>query len=342
MKQTYSSQKNLSAALLLSSLAFLPGCFDGFKDKKDAMIEEEVVVNDGTPVLASLRGKPVYTERMFQQELDALAQADPNVAFLLQAIPGAEEKILEGLVVSDLLALYVAEKGIDQKPQYKQYQKQLNNMLNSQFLQQENPVAQPSEAEVKKFYEEHKHEIPGAVISGGGVRARGVMFNKKADADAFLNKAASGDFAKAAHGHNHKLVDFDVVTAASGSLNPILRERILAVERVPSTDMVKVDDNTYWVFNAMAKEPAQHQPFDKIKPQLTQMVTQQRQQEKLQEMLERLKNEYELSINRDYFAQKTAQQGQAAMQMQGMQEEGDQNLDMVMPQDDMPPVARGA
>lgn len=342
MKQSYSSQKYLSVALLLSSLAFLPGCLESISGKKNAVIEEEVVVGDGTPILASLKGKPVYTERMFQQELDALAQADPNVAFLLQAIPGAEEKILEGLVVSDLLALYVAEKGIDQKPQYKQYQKQLNNMLNSQFLQQENPVPQPSDAEVKKFYEEHKHEIPGAVVSGGGVRARGVMFGKKADADAFLNKSASGDFTKVAHHHNHKVVDFDVVTSTSGSLNPILRERILAVERVPNTDMVKVDDNTYWVFNAMAKEPVQYQPFDKVKPQLAQMMVQQKQQERLQEMLERLKSEYQLEINRDYFAQKTAQQGQANMQMQGMQEEGDQNLDAIMPQDEMPPVARGA
>lgn len=299
----------ISCALLLSTLAVLPGCapLDWLQNtlglKKGGSSSSESV---GTgEVLVWADGKPLLSESEFKKQYNNFVEKHP-LGSLLKQQEGFEQQMLNGLVAQRLISKTIHEQGFDQSPEYQEDLDQLKAMLDARYFEMKNQVTL-SDAEIKAFYDEKKDAIPAAVVSRGGVSAMGVEFDKEADAKAFLEKvrgkgAEINQLAKDAK-LDSKFHDFKLVNGQSVGIDASLRDKILAISKFPAYEVVKADGK-YWVVFAAAKEQAKYRPFDQVKAAVQEMATMERQRDSFEKAVDELKKQYQVTINDAYFAKK--------------------------------------
>ena len=328
------AMKNISSkvgcALLVSSLVFLPNC-QWLKDKL-GLNKQETSASASMPstgtgkVLATMNGKPLVTLDEFEKQYKNLIETHPYGAMLAQ-IEGIERRILDGIVSQKLMSIVIEEEGMNKTPEYKQQLDSLIQMLNARFFQMKH---QPkvTDGELRDFYNKNKDTMPEAIVSRGGVNATGVAFTTEADAKAFLEKAKGkgAQLEKVAKDANlgDKYRDFKLVNATS-PVEPALREKILAVKKFPSLEVVKVSDTSYYVVYAGNKEEPKSRSFEELKPALEQRLTAQKSEQELEKALDKIKKDKNVTINEEHFAQKEKKAAQKEI-------ENDQQLDMVMPE----------
>lgn len=319
----------MSCVLLLSSVAFLPSC-DWLKGKiglnKDA--SNAVEVKEGEMVLATANGKPLLTSGEFEKQFKNLIETHPYGAMLAQ-MEGLDRRFFEGLVGQKLMTRYIEENGINKTPEYQQQLDALVQMLNARFFQMKH-TSKVTEAELKAYYDQNKENMPEAVMSRGGVNATGVSFANEADAKAFLEKAkgkgASLEKLAKDAGLGDKYRDFKMVNAGSPGLDPILRDKIAALSKFPTLELIKASDNTWYVVYASGKEPQKYRSFDELKSAIEQRLTAKKQEEAMEKAVEQLKKDYKVEVKEDYFTKK------AAANAGGNEVINDEQLEMVMPE----------
>ena len=328
--------KNVSpkfvAVLVVSTLIFLPGC-EWLKQKlhlqkSDATPTATMAdVSDTSAVLATMDGKPIVTVKEFETQFKNLIETHPYGAMLAQ-MEGLERRFFDGLVSQKLMTRYVKEHGIDQKPEYKQQLDALVQMLNARFFQMEN---QPkvSESEIREHYNQNKETMPEAIMSRGGISTVGVSFTTEQDAKAFLEKAKGKEskleqVAKEAN-LTDKYRDFKMINASS-PIDPVLREKVVSIKKLPSLELVKVNDTTYYVVYASGKEEQKYRSYEEVKPAIEQRLSAKKQEEALEKAVESLKKQYGVTLNEGYFKK------EAPQQQEDKEIENDEQLEMVMPE----------
>ncbi len=317
-----------SCALLLSSLVFLPSC-EWLKDKlgltkTEMAASSDTVTGDGN-VLATMNGKPLVTVQEFETQFKNLIENHPYGAMLAQ-MPGIDRQILDGLVGQKVITKYIEDKGINKTPEYKQRQDQLTQGLNVEFFQMEYKP-KVTEAEMREFYAKNKDRMPEAIISRGGVNTAGVSFTKEADAKAFLDKVKGNgaSLEKVAKESNlgDKFRDFKMVNESS-PIDAMLREKIVALKKFPSVELVKGGDNNFYVIYASSKEEPKTRSYDEMKRSVEQNLLVEKTQEAVAKAYDQLKKDYNVTIDESYFAKKDMGTGE----QQGAEEQ----LEMVMPE----------
>lgn len=313
----------ISAGLLVSSLLLLPGC--DWKSKLGLnQSSSAVAANDGSAVLATINGKPLLTAKEFETQFKNFIEKHPYGAMLAQ-MEGVERKMFDGIVSQKLMSAWVTENGIDKTDEYKESLDQLIQFLNARFFQMKHPVT-TSEAEVRDFYEKNKENMPEAIMSRGGINATAVSFTKEADAKAFLEKAkgAKGTLEKLAKDSNlsDKYRDFKAINPTSIGIDSVLKDKILAFKKVPTVELVKVNDFSYYVVSATDKSEPKYRSFDEVKASIEQRLNAQKQEQALEKEVEKLKKDYNVVVDEAYFAKKTA----------GPEKVEEEQLEMVMPE----------
>lgn len=313
----------IGATLVISSLFLLPGC-DWFKSKL-GLDKGASAANDGSAVLATINGKPLLTATEFETQYKNFIEKHPYGAMLAQ-MEGVERKMFDGIVSQKLMSVWVTENGIDKTQEYKESLDQLVQFLNARFFQMKHPVS-TSEADSRDFYNKNKENMPEAVISRGGINATAVSFAKEADAKAFLEKAKNvkGSLEKLAKDSNlgDKFKDYKAINPTSIGIDAGLKDKIMAFKKVPTVEIVKLNDNTFWVVSATDKSEPKYRSFDEVKASIEQRLNQQKQEQALEKEVEKLKKDYNVVIDEAYFNKKAA----AAPEV--VQEE---QLEMVMPE----------
>lgn len=312
--QKFSRFINLS---LLLSLALLPGCWP-FEQKEEpdtvpmSKLTPSQKVTDGSEVLLSINGRPVITEKSLQEYIEQAKGANEQVAMILEIMPNAEHDIFfNGLMQDKLLKEWIKDKGIDQRQEYQNDMKQLLQMAHSslaaQYFQKELNVT-VSDSEARKYYDEHKQEIPGVIVSPGGVKARGVVFDDTAKAQAFYAKLQAGaNFATTAQEENLTIDDFGGQPINDRSfVDPKVKEAVLAISSYPKAVLVKLDDGKAWVVQALAKEQAEYLPFDQVKEGIKNMLKERKVAEVFEQEIKKLKSKFKVVENKAYFEKKTA------------------------------------
>jgi hypothetical protein len=317
--------KFLKVALLVTPLAFLPGCgpLEWIKEKLNGS-STSVATTEGVAaggeqlsgeVLATMNGKPVVTVSALKQQMNQLMEENPQLKSVLPFMPDVEHNVFKSMVSQEVVNKYVSENKIKDSTEYKKdkerAEKALENALNYKYFAQANPV-KVTESEVKNFYETYKNSIPELMISRGGVQATGLAFDKEALAKSFFEKVKSGkaaEFAKAAKeaGLSDKVRDFKLVNAQSVGIDPVLRNKIVSATKVPSADMLKAGEQ-YWVIIVTAKEEAKYRPFDQVKADIEREVEKQKRMEAFEQQIGKLKTEYKVVENDEYFKKQQAQQ----------------------------------
>ncbi len=306
--------------LAITSLMLLPSCgvIDWVKDKmgggKSMSSNESSIAADGSAEVASIAGKPLITATRLEKEKKDLIESNPQLKAMISYMDSRQfdRNLTEGLVNQEVVDRYVADNNINQTPEYKQeyerMMKSVRQMLNTKHFSQAFNVA-ISDADIQKFYDEHKTDMPNIVVSRGGVKAMGVMFESEAAAKEFMNKASGKEFKKVAKeaGLADKVKDFNLVNDQSLGMEPAVREKIVAMKKFPSVDMVKARDKAFWVVTATGKEEPKYREFEQVKAELAEHMKRERRMEVFEAEIQKLKAKYQIAINEEYFKEPAAQ-----------------------------------
>ena len=316
-------KQSFAIGILVVSVTVLPGCGQWLKDKlgmggKDEPSSAQGVVGGGD-VLVSIKGKAVVTAQSFENEFDQLLNENPQLKSILPMMPDAKKNFLMGMVNQEVVDFWVAENKVNEKQDYKkEYDRmmhQVKRMLNTKYFGQEHPV-QVGDAELQEYYEKNKDTMPDLLISRGGVKVVGVSFDKEDDAKAFLAKvnATKGDVKKAADDakFSKNFRDFKIVNKQSVGIDAALRDKVVELKKVPTTELVKVGDKSFWVVRATEKEEVKYRPFDQVKPGLEQYVAREKRMEAFEKQINKLKQEYNVVVNEAGLAAKEEKEKLAA------------------------------
>lgn len=300
---------HISLHLLLVPMLFLAGCWPKEQAKHEAQpIEKEGAaavgnMEDGSPVLMKIDGRPVITLKSIDEEFDRLLEENPNLKQVLPFMPDAKLNFFQGMVSQEIVDHYVHVNHLDTTPEYqKEFEKtmeQVKRMLNTKYFSDRHPVT-VSDSEVRKFYEENKDKIPDLMESQGGVKAEAVSFAKEEDAKAFLAKAKESkeglEKVATEAGYAEHYHDFKLVNNQSVQVEPALRSKIVALNRFPVTELYQIGDS-WWVVQAHSKTEPHYVPFDKIKVNLEEYLKKQKQMETFEKTIDTYKKEYGVEIN---------------------------------------------
>jgi hypothetical protein len=322
------AHKKIFVGGLIAALTLLPSC-TWFDSSKNSTNEEMVTsssakrgIENDQPmtgdVVASMDGKPFITSSVLDVEKENIFKSNPQIK---AAIAFMDPKVLDrnltdGLVSQAIVDKYIAEKGLDQSADYKaefaDACKAIKRMLNAKFFTQQFNVM-VTDQEAREFYEANKNAIPGLLISHGGVVASGIQFDNEANAKAFVAKMkeSNNNFARTAQQENvaNAIKDFKMVNNQSVGIDPLLRDKIVAIKSVPTTEIITVN-GAVWVINATAKEAPKYHPFDQVKENLKQELEKGKRGEQFEIEINKLKEKYNVTINEDYFKGESAEENQ--------------------------------
>lgn len=306
--------------LAISAILLLPSCgvIDWVKEKmganKSTTESSSTVAADGSTEVATMGGKALITEKSLQKEKRDLIESNPQLKAMINYMDGKQfdRNLTEGLVNQKVVDKYVSDNRIDQTDDYKQeyerMMKSVKQMLNTKHFSQAFSVA-VTDADVQKFYDEHKNDMPQIAISRGGTKAMGVMFESESAAKDFMTKAAGKDFKKVAKeaGLTDKVKDFNLVNDQSMGMEPVVREKIVAMKKFPSTEMVKARDKAYWVVTATGKEEPKYREFEQVKAELAEHMKREKRMEVFEAEIKKLKDQYQIAINEEFFKEAAPQ-----------------------------------
>lgn len=311
-------KKNLYIVLAFSPILLLSSCKPSEWFKKSGDKETTAKHKKGRTVantsdwVVKIGEDVVVSGEEFKDEFNQLLEEKPQIKSMLPMMPNLEKDFARGLGNQEVVSRFIEDKKIDQKPEYlarkAKMEKAITQILNAEFFAQAFESSKLSDADVKKFYEDNKDSMQGIMISRGGINTLGVSFEKKAEADAFLQKAKAAGrglnlerLAKES-GLGSKVRDFKLVHDQSFGVDPVLRTKILALKNVPAVDFVAVNDKSFWVIQATSKEATKYRPFEEIKEDIKNIAEQTEKGKQLQQELEKLTKTYGLELNETFFS----------------------------------------
>jgi hypothetical protein len=306
------SEKKIVSLLLVGSLFILTGCL-GEKEKAPKVEDKSSAsqVTEKGEVLLSIDGKPVLYADDFEDQKAMAQQSNQQLNMILQMMPDAEYSMLfKSIEAGHLMKEWVLREGIDQKPelvkQRRQYHDAIDLQLYMKYYEDAHPI-EVTEHEAQAFYKAKRDQMPGLISSPAGVEIVYANFDTKAKAETFAAKVKDGSdkhFKAAAKESNVKAEN--MIVGADSAVNETLKNSALAATKFPSKEVVKMDDNSYWVVGLLKKKDAEYRSFEtpEIKQGITKMCRDEKREAELTKQVEKLNAEYNVVENKAYFDNK--------------------------------------
>lgn len=319
-------KKNGTTLLIAGSLLLLPSCglvdwvkekFGGASACEDAGMADVVAgpvaaAADGSPVLASIEGKPLITKNMLDTEKKKLLESNPQLQAMMALMDEKQldRNLIDGMTSREIIRKYVHDNKINDSDKYKKdfdlVISQVRDALNTRYFMDTFSVL-VNDGEIKKFYEENKESIPNLLISRGGIESVAISFNNEQAARDFATKAraAKNDITRVAKeaGLADKVKDFKLVNDQSLGMDPELRDKIMEIKSTPSLNTFKIGKE-YWIVAANKKEEPKYRALDQVKDELRQLIEKDKSMKRFEEEVARLKDEYRIQIDESFFADK--------------------------------------
>jgi hypothetical protein len=309
-------KKIFALTMLIPSLLVLSNC-EWFKSKQ---VVNKGAEEAGTPpvkktealpgeILLTIEGEPALTVPEYEQFLNIVFEAQPQYKQLMAVMPDAEKEFFQNMATERVLESWVKKNDIDHRADYQRDRQLALEMLDRQlagkYFQQEYPkhhTIEVTDADARKVYDEKKADTRELIVSPGGINAQGIAFNTEADAKAFVEKVKEpgNTFAKVAKDQNLNVKEFKQVNAQSFNVETPIREKVLAMNKFPKMETIKVKDKV-WVVKGTDKEAPQYVPFEQIKDGVKEQL---RMQKLLTEGLDNIKKELKVVEHKDYFERK--------------------------------------
>lgn len=300
----------------IASLVALPSCGSEWMKGKQGSSDQcafnqgmAIPKDDSSAVLATLKGTPLVTENMLQAEKQKFLESNPQMQAMIQMMDANElnKNLVNGIASRKVIDQYILDNKLDQTDEYKKdyqaYMKQVHDVMNAKHFLESIKIAVEDD-EIEKFYETNKANIPGLIVSRGGVEAVGVSFKDAAKAKEFADKVRThkNDITKVAKeaGVSSHLKDFKLVNEESIGIDNELRNKIVAISKTPSVETFKIGNDS-WVVAATKKQETKYRPMAEIKNELAEAIKKQKMMEQFEAKIADLKEQYQVVINNDYF-----------------------------------------
>ncbi|OQA33857.1 MAG: peptidylprolyl isomerase [Candidatus Dependentiae bacterium ADurb.Bin331] len=299
--------KSLQGALVVSLIVLLPQCDWGKKEeiRKDETSPASIGAGE---VLLTIDGQPRITVDRFENYMNTVLEAQPQLKQLIGLMPDAEMELFRSMSSEELLQAWMSKNHIDQQENYKKDFQMImdfgKRQLALKYFQEAHPI-KISDAEVKKYYEENKKSIPELMTARGGISGMAIGFDKPEEAQAFFAKVKDpkADFVQLARDAKLMIKDLKEVNELSFDVDAPLRDKLITLKKMPAVEFVTGKEKT-WVVKAVSKQDPQYVPYDQIKPRLEAFLQQQKMGEMFTAELENLKNEFKVVENKSYFERK--------------------------------------
>lgn len=323
------SRYALNYALLLSALAFLPGCSDFLPWKKDkhkascgcphAHEDVDIKLEGFDPVLlketvVSMNGKPIVTGEDTERDIQLMMQAEPSIKEVMPLIPEEQQdeiygRIIDGKAIKELMIHWVHDTGIDQQPEYIRNAQRIHEAVDGDLALRafENQVLKEitiTDQEAQKFYQQKRTEPllqqPPFLITAGGTKAEGFEVANQKEAEELLEKARAGNFAQVAKEANKHVVDYGLVNRSS-FLDEAVKDKILESKAtLPEVAMVKGSDGKYRVIILLSRQEPKYADFEQVKEAVHHLLKNKNFNDLHEKKLDELKEKYKLVVNKDY------------------------------------------
>ena len=335
-------KKVVMSLLMVGSLFMLTGCLG--EKEKTAKIESDCGCQSEDSgkgeVLLSIDGKPALYVEDFEDQKAMAQQSNQQLSMILQMMPDAEYSMLfKSIEAGHLMKEWVVREGIDQNPdlvkQRRQYHDAIDLQLYMKYYEDAHPV-EVSDREIEDYYKAKRDQIPGLIASPAGVDIVYVEFNTKDKAEDFASKAKDGSekqFKSAAKESDVKVKT--MVISNDTAINEALKNSVMAATKFPSKEVVKIDDNSYWVVGMLKKKDAEYRSLDvpEIKQGITKMCKDEKREAELTKQVEKLHQKYNVVENKAYFENKKQNHAQALKKAEQIvmqaQQQDDENLDVI-------------
>ncbi len=308
--------------LFVGSLFMLTGCWG----KKEAEVaphqstesNQNAATKNNGEVLLSIDGKPVLYVADYEDQKMMAQQSNQQLNMILQMIPDAEYSMLfKSIEAGHLMKEWVIRAGIDQQPdlvkQRRQYHDAIDLQLYMKYYEDAHPV-NVTEHEALAFYKAKRDQIPGLIVTPAGVDIVYVNFSSKEKAEDFADKIKDGaeKHIKAVAKEMGLSVDAMHI-AADSAVNDALKNTALVATKFPSKEVVKIDDNAYWVVGLVKKSEGEYRSFEtpEIKQGITKMCQDEKRELQLRDQVEKLGKQFNVVENMEYFNRKKQNQAHA-------------------------------
>ncbi len=308
------------ALLMIGSILLLPSCgfMDWLKEKfgggapttPTAPTSMAARVEDGSPILATMDGKPLISQNMLEAEKKKLIEANPQMEAMIALMDESQlnRNLVDGMASREIIRKYVRDKKINETEKYQKdiemAMSQVRDLLNTRYFM-DDFKADVTNDEIANFYNENKDSIPNLLLSRGGIASVGVPFSSEEAARNFMVKVKElkNNIERAAKDANlsEKVKNFNLVNAESIGIEPELRDKIVEIKTTPSLHKFKIG-NEFWVVAAARKEDPKYRDLDSVKAEIQQLLEKDKTMKVVEEEVSRLKNEYRVELNEEQFA----------------------------------------
>jgi hypothetical protein len=303
-----------TGSLFALTLAFIPGCNIGKKDKVISASSS----TEGSTVLCKIDGKAAINEAEFNSNITQMLQANPYFKGAgAQNLPlSIKRKFFDELIKQELIIVDATKQNLEADGEFKKaledMQKLIKRSLTVQFFEKkiyDGIVIE--EAEIAKHFEENKERY---MKNAGGVLVGAVRFDSEREADLFQSKNSSvstyTDFEKAAKDKSGQFRSFGRVSKQeaprgyqSENVPQQIKDAALNAKSLPYLSKVKVGKDI-WVVHASDKHDAEIFELNEIKPQIINMLKNNKFREKLDQAIANLKAKISVEVNEEFFKEK--------------------------------------
>jgi len=304
-------KKSVISLVLVGSLFLLTGCLGDKNKDVDTTFDASANMTGNGEVLLSIDGKPVIYAGDFEDQKAMALQSNQQMNMILQMMPETEYTLFfKSLEAGQLMKEWVVRNKIDQNPelikQRRQYHDAVDLQLYMKYYEDKHPV-NVTEKEAEAFYKEKRSTIPALILSPESVEIVYVDFNTKDEAEAFASNVRDGSekhFKSAAS--QTKLTVIPMTITSDSQINEPLKNTVLEATKFPSKEIVKMEDNSYWVVGLLHKKDAEYRGFDvpEIKEGITKMCADEKKEAELTKQVEKLREEFDVVENKSYFDKK--------------------------------------
>lgn len=317
----------LSIVVLLLTIGMLPGCkwFNGNKNGSTCVECAScpgASVKDTSEVLISVDGEPALTVKKFEDFINQMAESNEQVKLVRQIMPDFDQQLFEMKQREIIINKWAEKEGIRNSDEYRKKEKMIIDSVRTQLDTEEffkKFKAEPSEDEIKKYYDENKDKDPRILAAPAGVTAMGVSFRKQEAANDFASKVNAKNFEKIAKDQKLSVARFGVVTSESMIDNNVKNE-LMKLKDFPVVKVVKGEKGKFWVIFAKSKEKSQFRPYEQAKEMIKRILLPKKMEEIIKDELPKLKSDFKIVENKEYFERIKKQREQKAEQQTAAQQ----------------------
>ena len=247
---------------------------------------------DQNTVFATVNGKEIT-----QQDVYAfLREMNPQAAAQYQSPEGVKQLVSQ-MVHGEMLYLYAIENAFDQDEDFKlELERVKANVLKQYAVNKLLSDVSVTEEEIAQYYHDHSEQFQQPEV----IRASHILVDELEKAQAIRDEICQGlPFEEAAKKYStcpSSQVGGDLGEFERGMMVPEFEEAVFNLQKGELSEPVETQFG-YHLIKVQYKREARFRTIDEVRAQIRQQMIRAKQEEKYFQMMEELKDRYNVSIN---------------------------------------------